>query len=275
MRCYFSFCELRGNPPFPARVAIVVEWSSLFNPGGPFRNYVNYLKKACFFLDQPVRWITPAVTNLVKGLKLAGKAKLRFPNFIDSSLTVKIINRESRKSEFAQLAYVSFLFALRVPSEALTLVRSYKSDDITQFLPQAERALIGLKGLPGEEKLVLRFNRRKNLPQGCIMTRPCFCQLSTTVAHQLCPVHFSWPLIRARVKSGAKLFPNYYDTKSNNTIKAVLAKLGIANAHRYSSHGFRRGAANELKSKGSQWPTVATLGEWRSLAFTGYVYLTP
>lgn len=60
----------------------------------------------------------------------------------------------------------------------------------------------------------------------------------------------------------------------NNTLKAVLAKMGIENAKSYTSHGFRRGAANELRTKGPQWSTVATLGEWRSLAFRGYVDIT-
>ena len=46
LRCYYIFCELRGNPTFPVTEAIVLEWSSLFNPGGTFRNYVNYLKKS-------------------------------------------------------------------------------------------------------------------------------------------------------------------------------------------------------------------------------------
>ena len=94
-------------------------------------------------------------------------------------------------------------------------------------------------------------------------------------AHHLCPIHFFWPLIRERARSGTKLFPSYYDAKVNNTLKAIIAKLEAPRALRYSSHGFRRGAANELKTRGSQWSVVAALGEWRSLCFTGYVDLTP
>ena len=54
-------------------------------------------------------------------------------------------------------------------------------------------------------------------------------------------------------------------------IKKVLEKLKVAQAHRYSSHGFRRGAAQELKERGSQWTTVAGAGGWRSVAFRWYV----
>lgn len=51
-------------------------------------------------------------------------------------------------------------------------------------------------------------------------------------------------------------------------------KMWTAHADRYSSHGFRRGAADALKRLGAQWSTIATLGEWRSLASKGYVDLT-
>ena len=74
---------------------------------------------------------------------------------------------------------------------------------------------------------------------------------------------------------GKALFPSFYDTKVNNTLKAVLNKLHVPYANRYSSHGFRRGAANELKTKGSQWSTIASIVEWESLSFLGYVDITP
>ena len=70
------------------------------------------------------------------------------------------------------------------------------------------------------------------------------------------------------------LSPGYSAASTNAAIKAVLQNLGTAHAHRYSSHCFRRGAADELKRHGSQWPTIATIGAWRSLAFKCYVDLT-
>ena len=63
----------------------------------------------------------------------------------------------------------------------------------------------------------------------------------------------------------------YRATNVNTTIKAVLAKIGIEFAQSYTSHGFRRGATQEPKAKGYQISVIATVGEWRSLAFLGYV----
>ena len=72
MRFYYSFCGLRGTPPFPFRERVVVEWISVFKPGQTFRNYVGYLRKACHYLYLPLNWFTPAIANCVAGLELAG-----------------------------------------------------------------------------------------------------------------------------------------------------------------------------------------------------------
>ena len=45
-------------------------------------------------------------------------------------------------------------------------------------------------------------------------------------------------------------------------------------AVKYPTHGFRRGASQDLKETGSQWAAIATMGEWKSLAFLGYADLT-
>ena len=60
----------------------------------------------------------------------------------------------------------------------------------------------------------------------------------------------------------------------NAAIKAILAQLLSPHAEKYSSHGFRRGAAQELKETGSQWAPIAPLGDWKSLACLGYLDLT-
>ena len=271
IRCYFSFCELRGTPPFPVRERVVVEWSSIFKPNPTFSNYVGYLRKACHFLEQPLSWDTPAVRNTVAALKLEGAGRFRFPNFIRSEFVAKIVAKETRDGPFAQLSFISFLYALRVPSEALILRRAYLSDDLTGFEPMRDTALIGLRGPPGHECLVIRFLRRKNLPNGCILSRPCFCKLEAKSAKRLCPIHAFWPAIASRVKCGEELFSGFTPQNVNTTIKAVLHKLGVPHADCYTSHGYRRGAAQELKERGCQWPIVASLGEWRSLAFMGYL----
>ena len=133
---------------------------------------------------------------------------------------------------------------------------------------------MGIRGPPSGQRLVLKLRSRKNLPIGCIMSRPCFCGFPASAAKRMCPVHAIWPCIACRVRPGEMLFPSFSATNVNTTLKAVLSRLSVVHAEKYSSHGFRRGAAQELKETGSQWAASATLGGWKSLAFLGYVDLT-
>ena len=273
IRCYFSFCELRGTPHFPVRERAISEWSAIFLPGSTYSNYVGYIRKACHFLEQPLSWDTPAIANTVAALKLRAKGRFRFPNFIRSQLIAQILQFETRGAPFAQLAFLSFLFALRVPSETLKIRRAFRGDDLTAFSPINGEALMGIRGPPSGQRLVLKLRSRKNLPNGCIMSRPCFCGLPAKAAKRMCPVHAIWPCIASRVRPGEKLFSSFPAASVNTALKAVRAKLLAEHAEKYSSHGFRRGSAQELKETGSQWAAIATLGDWKSLAFLGYVDL--
>ena len=180
-------------------------------------------------------------------MKLIGSGKFTFPNFIRSEVIAKILTKETRDGTFAQLCFISFLYALRVPSEALILRRAFLDADLTGHAPMRSPAQIGIRGMLGRECLVIRFGRRKNLPNGGILHRPCFCKLAATSAKRLCPIHSIWPAIASRVKCGELLFPGYSTQNVNTAIKAVLAKLDIPYAESYTSHGFRRGAAQDLK----------------------------
>ena len=135
IRCYYIFCELRGTPPFPVRGRVVTEWSSVFKPGPAFPNYVGYVRKACHFLEQPLSWDTREVATVAAALNLAGKGKFRTPNFIRIEFIAMITAHETRGGDFTQLAFISFLYALRVPSGALILRRAFKNDDITGMTP--------------------------------------------------------------------------------------------------------------------------------------------
>ena len=102
------------------------------------------------------------------------------------------------------------------------------------------------------------------------MRRPCCCSLAGSRAPLLCPVHAFWPLIKRRVDPGALLFPTVNRRNFNRILRAALSKLQEPSADRYSSHGFRRGASQELKESGSPWTVVFSSGLWRPPSFRGY-----
>ena len=269
--CYIAFCEMREFPPFPPTEDKVVLWSAVFNDNATFGNYVAHLQKCCFFLKLPTDWLTPKVSHISKGLKKSQDRSFRFHNFIRSPLLTKIIKHESAESEFAQAAFLSFLFAFRVPSETLQLKRAYRGDRLLSFSPQSDKALIGPMSVGGELFLVAKLSYRKNLAGGCILRRPCFCNLASARARLLCPIHVFWAAIRRRVDPGAPLFRAVNRGNFNRQLKAIFGRLCIPDADRYSSHGFRRGTAQELKESGSPWAVVASAGVWNSPAFRGYL----
>ena len=80
IRRYFSFCELRGRPPFPARKSAALEWCSISNPRAAFSNYVNYLKKACFSMGRPTDCDCPSLANIIK-VRIAKGVGIRIPEF--------------------------------------------------------------------------------------------------------------------------------------------------------------------------------------------------
>ena len=66
-------------------------------------------------------------------MKLAPKGKFLFPNFIMGDTVLEIKKREKPSWEFGQIAFIAFLFALRVQSEALPLRRAFDNVDLDGF----------------------------------------------------------------------------------------------------------------------------------------------
>ena len=252
----------------------MLEWGAAFPDTVPFANYISHMQNVCCFIGSPVTWLTPAVRDVARGLKKCQDDSFRFPNFIRSSLLLRIIQQETAAIEFPQSCWMSFLLALRTPSENLKLTRPYRGDEISAFSPQREKSLIGMRTAPDGGFLVAKLKWRKNLACGCILRRPCFCFGDRASARACCPAHVMWPAIRARVPSGSPLFTAFNQRNFDRIIRAVFTRLGVTDATRYSSHGFRRGTAQELKETGSPWTAVATAGLWRSPAFRGYVDMT-
>ena len=143
-----------------------------FQTGGYILQLCRIHPKYLFFPQEPLLCDAAAVKNIIAALKLQGKGEYRFPNFTQSDLVVKISKHDSRDIPFAQISYISYLYALRVPSEALLLRRAFRNDDLTNFAPLKALALIAIRGNKPNECLAIRFLLRKNLPQGCILSRP-------------------------------------------------------------------------------------------------------
>ena len=152
------------------------------------------------------------------------------------------------------------------------LRRAYASGPLDTFCPQPDKDLTAVRLVGGGPFLFAKFSWRKNSPSGCILRGPCFCNLANRKEALICPARVFWHLIRLRVGPGKPIFSAVNRRNYNRILKAVLAKLRIPEADRYSFHAFRRGGSQELKESGPPpWSVVASSGVWHSPAFRGYV----
>ena len=173
------------------------------------------------------------------GSRKCQNRSFRFHNFILIWLLVRISDRESMAAEFAQTALPSRLFAFRVPSGPQQLRMVYSGDELANFSPQAEKARMGFRTVDCERFLTSKLSWRMNLTSRCIIRRSCCCGPAASRAHLLGPAHSIWPDVKRRVAPGELIFSTVNRRNSNRILKAVFPKLGIPDADRYSSHGFR------------------------------------
>ena len=201
-----------------------------------------------------------------------GKSKGRSSrfNFTRSPPLTQRVRHESAKSESAQASFFSCLFALRVPSDTPQLRRAYKGDPLLAFTPQPDKALIGAAAVGGETFPLTKFSYRGNLVGGFSLRMPCFCLLGRDQARTFTPAHVFWKEVRMHVAPDQPPLRGVDRGNFNRTMEAVLARLSIPAAGRFSSQGIRRGAEQELKESGSPWVVVASAGVWNFPDFRGY-----
>ena len=203
---YQKFCSMMGRPSFPPTEDSAQLWSATFRPGKTFQNYLSHLKKACALMNHHVDWLTPTVKEMSGRLINAQDLSFKFPNFTQSKTLIELLTFLKVDSVMGQACFLSYLFALRVPSETLRLTRAFSDDRLTEFAPQEDKALIGTRSYKATEVLVVKFAFRKNIRNGRILMRPCLCDEEIVTANALFPVHMVWPSTKRRTSAGTPSF---------------------------------------------------------------------
>ena len=173
----------------------------------------------------------------------------------------------------AMVAYLSYLFSLRVPSETLVLQVDGAPDILTNLTPQIPKALIGADALNQTPVPVIKVRFGKNIRGGCILIRPCLCGEARRAARDLCPVRAFWQPLRANLRPGDAIFGTLSATSVNRQLKAIMTKMGYMQGRRFSSHGLRKGATQEISASGSTIATIIGSGTWTSGGYKCYLDL--
>lgn len=82
----------------------------------------------------------------------------KFQNFTRSADLLTILEWEELDTPQGQPYFLSYLFALRVPSDPLCSEgHAFEDDRITEFIPQTDKAIIGTRAYRGGIALVIKF----------------------------------------------------------------------------------------------------------------------
>jgi len=141
---------------------------------------------------------------------------------------------DTMHSAMAMLFLITYVFLLRLPSEALPI-------EVGRVPGKHQQAVLEMD----DGKLVLTLLRRKNRPAGSRLERTCWCRESC----RTCPVHVLGPAVRD-IRTGTALFGGFTAAEANSALKDMLGKIGVAKAKEYRTHDIRRGHARDLQLSG-------------------------
>ena len=154
-------------------------------------------------------------------------------------------------SAMAMLFLITYVFLLRLPSEALPI-------EVGRVPGKHQQAVLEME----DGKLVLTLLRRKNRPAGSRLERTCWCRESC----RTCPVHVLGPAVRD-IRTGTALFGGFTAAEANSALKDMLGQIGVAKAKEYRTHDIRRGRARDLQLSG-----VLTHIHWCAVCSHDFMY---
>lgn len=157
----------------------------------------------------------------------------------------------------SRLFWLSYVFLLRVPSEALPLVIQDQPDESNSLQSRLECKA-------GE--LILPLRERKNRPQGAVLGAKCWCAQDRA----LCPIHGLMPYFIQK-PSGSVVFHGVTQNRATQHLRDMLAQLEVPRAREYRLHDFRRGHARDLQKSDANAVVLWKAGQWSSKSFTQYL----
>jgi hypothetical protein len=234
--CYIQFAERLlggGHHGFPPTVDGLLLWSHNFRCVGTYSNYVGHVRTLCLAMDVPMPSadhpaLARAKSSIVKRMLFSPRPRMFIQRTMVRNMCLSV-ERGLLSFDMAMLWLTAYVFLLRVPSEALPLVRGTQEDlghQCTVFLDS-------------DGCVCLRLRRRKNRPGGSLLRRKCAC----TACPRICPVHVLWLQFFAKLPLGAQPWIAVSADNARKKLRTTLGRLGVASPDLYGTHDFRRGHA--------------------------------
>ena len=109
--------------------------------------YVSHLAKECQLMGYSLEWRPPAVAGAAKGLADAMDMSLKFDNYTNLTLFRRVITDETLNTDFGKFMYLSVLYVLRGPSEALPEQRAPLAARLDTNAPNPRRSSLAFESL--------------------------------------------------------------------------------------------------------------------------------
>lgn len=266
LRCWEAFAaKVLGKPrgSLPPSINELMAWSVMFRCARTFSNYLGYVRLGCLLENRSaVVFDDPALARAKRSITKRNRFSSREKLFLQHD-TVSLflescyLDDPGMPAVLCMLFLVTYVFLLRLPSEALPIVRGGIG-----LADNGEQAVVYLEN--GE--LCLKLAKRKNKRNGSLLKRACWCSSCKFT----CPVHNLWPFFE-QFALGHKPFIGITAGKALAGLRTMLTLIGMEKAASYRCHDLRRGHAKDLQLSGASLYEILTAGEWRSPAFMDYM----
>ena len=209
---------------FPPACEDILAWSTLFRSSGTWCNYLNYLRTACMLVKAstevskccchvaladilcPQVFAEPAVRRTTVSVQKAGNFVSRERMWIRMKTIEQLMALAEQRAQLASVAslfLITYIFLLRLPSEALPLTVGQNTSTNEIFMDGG--------------CLVVVLARRKNKANGSKLTRRCWCARSRPT----CPVHVVGRML-GRFQKGARLFAGWTPSSALGELRSML-----------------------------------------------------
>ena len=265
-----SFLEYPPDETLPPkRAGDVLKFIAVFSSAGTAKNYIGYLAWACKFRALSLEWrsqeIDLALRGLLKTEQSMGRSCMDSVPVLSAQIVAQLVHICDSLPGFsddADLYVLAWQFLLRVQSEAVSLQGGAESE--AAGLPQGRHS-----GVWVDSNFVchLQLRKRKHMPKGSVMTRPCTCRGSEP--DRLCASHRLHRRLQ-QTAPGQALF-NKTAPQLLKRFRDLLSLLKIPGSERFGFKAFRAGKATDLAKSGCPVHIIMMMGQWRSAALLRYV----
>jgi hypothetical protein len=198
---------------WPPRLDDMLAWTHSFTCLGTFCNYEGQVRTAAIALGLPVPAACDPALKRARGA--IAKRMLSAPRpkvFLQRST---VFNMLAVDTEMLGMLWVaSYVFLLRVPSEALPMAKGGEG-----VVGQSVLSLVD------PTTVELRLGCRKNKPRGERLRRSCSCRDSGR--HPMCPVHALWHAFFAKLEPGAQPWAHLAPRAVISHIRGTLTRLQV------------------------------------------------